>query len=100
MRKLFSIYDSKAKCYWHPFTSETRGTGLRQWEAMVNDERMEMLYKYPSDHTLYEIGEFDSERGVVSAYAENVNLGLADGVKRVPEGMLPLESAVKAVKSN
>lgn len=55
--KLFSIHDSKAEAYFSPITLKSTGEALRAFQASCEDTNSN-LYKYPSDFTLVEIGEF------------------------------------------
>lgn len=62
--KLFSIYDEKADSYSQPFTAAANGLAIRQLQELVNDKTT-TISKYPEDFSLYFIGDFDSDRGLL-----------------------------------
>lgn len=74
--KIYSVYDSKANTWGQPFTSPTRGQAMRGWDQVTNDEQSEIA-KYPEDFSLFEIGEFDTEKGALSPYQSPESLGVA-----------------------
>ena len=61
---VFTIYDSKAETYSQPFVQTTIGLGLRFLEQLAKDSQT-AVSRYPEDHTLYQIGEWDDRRGEV-----------------------------------
>lgn len=81
---VFSVYDSKAKVFQTPWFSHNVGTALRSFEQAVADKNS-MFAKYPADFTLFNIGHFDDESGVIEKISEPLNCGLASRyVKDVP----------------
>lgn len=74
--KLFTIYDSKAETYSNPFYSQTTGTGIRMFERTVNDSSTQ-IHEYPHDFTLFEIGEWNDNDGIIEMYEIKRSLGLA-----------------------
>lgn len=74
--QIFSIYDSKAEAYLPPFYSQNPRTALRQMVAAVTDASHQFC-KYPEDYTLFHIGSFDDELGLVQSLGANVSLGTA-----------------------
>lgn len=66
MNKLYSIYDSKAKLYFRPFTARTRGEALRLFQQAANDKQTQ-IGEYPEDFILFEIGEFNDSNGNLTA---------------------------------
>lgn len=87
--KMFCIKDLKAGYFLNPFFMRTPVEALRAFEQVANDTG-NAISNYPHDHRLYEIANFDVERGVVSPHADHVDLGSAADVKRKPEGQLPM----------
>jgi len=75
--KVFSVYDSKAEAFLTPFFSGTTATALRSFEAACNDPQHDFL-KYGADYTLFEIGSWDSSKGVLIPLQALVSLGLAN----------------------
>lgn len=80
---MYSVYDSKANCFCTPFFSENDATAVRAFRYAANDQTIE-IGKYPSDFTLFAIGQFDSETGQVSTL-EPVSLALALTLVNQPE---------------
>lgn len=75
--KLFSVYDSKAEAYLPIFQSATIGTAIRTFEQAVNEESSP-FHKHAADYTLFMIGEYDEQTGIVSPIqAGHTNLGTA-----------------------
>lgn len=73
---VFSIRDSKANVFFHPFYQPTREVALRIFDQMANDQDT-IVGRNPEDFTLYELGEFDAEKGVITMHELPVNLGIA-----------------------
>lgn len=72
--RAYAVYDSKAEAYLRPFFAGTRGQAVRSFSDAINDPLHEMA-KHAEDYTLFEIGAFDDEKGVLSS--EVVSLGNA-----------------------
>ena len=74
--KLYSVYDSKAEAFNEPFYANKDGLAIRIFTDHVN--RDETIWgKYPHDFTLFQIGEFDSEKGSLTPLDTPRNLGMA-----------------------
>lgn len=73
--KVFSVYDSKAAAYLQPFFSTTVGLAMRSFGDAVKDEGHQ-FHRHAADYTLYQIGEFDDEKGILSS-TTHVNWGCA-----------------------
>lgn len=76
MLYMFSIYDSKSDTFQTPFFAQSNGTGVRMFHKLANDSDT-IVGQYPSDFTLFEIGQFDDTNGTVMPYEAAKNLGLA-----------------------
>lgn len=74
--KIFTTYDSKAEAYLQPFFMGTRGEAIRGWQTVCNDPKTQ-FNKYPSDFTLFEIGEYEETTGQIFPYEAKVSLGTA-----------------------
>lgn len=74
--KMFSVYDSKVGTYLRPFTMLTKGEATRAWSDLVNDEKTQFA-KHPEDYTLFELGEWDDEKGIVINHPAPISLGTA-----------------------
>lgn len=62
--KIFSIYDDKAKAYMMPFYSPQTGSAIRAVVTQLKDPNS-MLSQHPNDFTLYEIGVFNDQDGIL-----------------------------------
>ncbi|AXH73810.1 MAG: nonstructural protein [Microviridae sp.] len=62
---LFSVYDSKSLTYCPPFLSTNAQTAKRDFSIAVIDPTS-AISKAPEDYTLYDIGTFDSDSGLVN----------------------------------
>jgi len=60
--RVFSVYDSAAKCYSHPFYIPREEQAVRAFSDAVNSPNHE-FGKYPADYTLFHLGDFDDADG-------------------------------------
>lgn len=74
--KVFTIYDSKLEAFMQPFFMQSKGAAIRAFTDTVND-RSTQFNKHPSDFTLFEIGEYDDQKGNLANYTSKNSLGLA-----------------------
>lgn len=76
IKYLFTVWDSKAKTHCNPFTSVNQQTALRDFAQAANDSGTQIA-KFPTDFTLFEVGEFDDETCTFNIHPAPVNLGMA-----------------------
>lgn len=62
--KFFSVYDSAAARYLDPFVAPTPDVAIRGFKQAVNREGHQFNL-YPADYTLFLVGDFDPEKGIV-----------------------------------
>jgi len=94
--KIFTVHDSKAEAYLPPFHMPSRGLVIRAFTESVNDPKTS-FYKYPSDFTLFEIGEYDDQKGTITSYTTKQAIGLAlDYVTRTAQTIQDLRDAFNA----
>lgn len=74
--KMFTVYDSKVNAYNQPFFMRSRGEATRGWSDTVNDPKTN-FNKHPEDFTLFELGEYDDENGVITQYEAKIAVGTA-----------------------
>lgn len=74
--KVFAVYDSKAEAYMQPFFMQSKGQAIRSWQDVVEDEKTQFA-KHPGDFTLFEIGEYNEEKGLLIPHQQKINLGSA-----------------------
>jgi len=74
----FSVFDQKALAYLPPFFMPEVGMATRAFTDMVNDTA-HMFGKHPEDFTLFELGMFDDNKGMLEPFKspEMVVTGLA-----------------------
>lgn len=77
--KLFVVYDSKTESYGVPFFRDFTANALREWSEVASNksDKQNQIAKFPSDFTLFEIGEYDQQTGVVRMYDVKFSHGLA-----------------------
>lgn len=74
--KVFSVYDSKAEAFLRPMFLQSKGLALRSFIEAIHDKGHDFS-KYAGDFTLFEIGEFDDNKGEIVCYSVKVKLGCA-----------------------
>jgi len=72
---IFTVYDSAASRFLEPFCAPTIEFAMREFKTAANQEGHQFA-KYPSDYTLFHIGQFDAEKGKVEG-KDPISLGLA-----------------------
>lgn len=75
MLKIFAVFDLKADAWLLPFYHQTTGTGMRYFTDVC--EKDPNFSSWPQDFCLYEIGEWDPNRGLCVMYEAKKELGLA-----------------------
>lgn len=60
----YTIYDVKARSYSPPFFANAHGQAVRDLSDAANDPSSN-LGRHPGDFTLFCIGRFDTERGLL-----------------------------------
>lgn len=82
--KIFNVYDSKSEAWGMPLFYDCRANALRSLSECVNatNDEKNQIAKYPSDFTMFEIGEYDQSNGEITMYQSKVNLGLAIEYKK------------------
>lgn len=84
IKKVFTVYDSKAEAYLPPFCSPTRGVAIRMVRAACLDVNHD-FHKFGADYTLFEIAEFDERTGCVEMYDSHYNLGTGLAIGQLEE---------------
>jgi len=65
--QLFSVYDSALGAYGRPFSSPSKGTGIRSFTDEVNHVAPENpLNRHPDDYKLFHLGSFNDKTGIIS----------------------------------
>ena len=63
--KVFALFDKKAKVYEHPFVFPHIGQAIRFVSDLISSNNNSVA-KHPDDYTLYHLGAFDEENGLLS----------------------------------
>lgn len=71
----YSLFDSKAKLFSQPFFALNDAVAKRMCAATANDEKSS-LAQHPEDYSLFHIGEFDDDKGLLFPSGQNTNLCL------------------------
>lgn len=74
--QVFSVYDSKARAFIPPFFVNNADVAIRVFAECANS-KTHQFGKYAEDFTLFHIGTFDDEKGVIHPFQVHKNLGLA-----------------------
>lgn len=83
-RKVFSVFDSKAKAFIQPFYSQTNGTAVRQFTAAAQDAGHD-FHRFSEDYSLFCLGEFDEESGMFNQPATPEPVVTALAVKELDQ---------------
>lgn len=74
--KAFAVYDSKAKFFDKPIYLRNSAEAIRAFETEANSGKS-AISQYPADFTLFEVGEYDDETGLLTSEKAHINLGCA-----------------------
>lgn len=80
VKKVFTVFDSKAEAHLAPFYADTVGLALRMFSGAVQDQNHD-FNKYAGDYTLLEIASFDDHTGKFTSHDIHKNLGTALEIK-------------------
>lgn len=75
-KKVFTVYDSKAEAYLQPFFMNSIGEAVRGFGDASEDPKTQ-FYAHPADFTLFLIGEYDEQNGILINNDANTSLGSA-----------------------
>lgn len=62
----YSMFDRKVGAYGLPFFAQNDDLAVRLICSNMMEEHS-MISRFPEDYTLFEVGEFDADEGVVSS---------------------------------
>lgn len=75
-QRLYSVYDSVAQVWGKPFPMKNKGEAIRGFAQACSDPQTS-LYQNPEDYTLFEIGEWDDDKGNILMHDAKVSCGVA-----------------------
>lgn len=96
---VFSVFDSKAELFSRPMMAVTTDAGKRLFHQAVNAEGAQ-YGKYPGDYTLFEIGVWDDNKGVITMRDFAENLGLAAIYLGTKEVTAEIDDVVRSMTGN
>lgn len=76
LHKLYTVFDEKSGAYLPPFVAVSNGSAVRSFADACNDPNTS-FHKHPGDFTLFLIGEYDDQTGMLAPIAAHANLGKA-----------------------
>jgi hypothetical protein len=79
--QVYSVFDSKAEVFGTPMFFQTAGIATRAFGDECNRTESE-LHKHPEDYTLFHIGEFIQDTGLMVPLKTPASLGLAIEYKK------------------
>lgn len=74
--KVYAVYDSKVETYLPPFCQMTNAAAIREFSDRANTPNHQWQ-KHPEDYSLFCIGSFDDQTGVIDPLQPHVTLGKA-----------------------
>jgi len=66
--KIYSLRDQKTDQYLNPMAMQTAGQIIRMLQDEMQNNKENMIGAHAEDFELFEIGEFDSETGVITGH--------------------------------
>lgn len=73
---VFSVHDSKGETYNTPMFLPAKGMAVRAFGDQANDPGSE-INKHPEDYTLFCIGEYETDTGLLVPLKTPQSLGVA-----------------------
>lgn len=73
---MFAVYDAKANAFIQPFFLPNKAMAIRTFSECANNPKHQFCL-HPSDFTLFELGTFDNETGLIETLPAHNPLGLA-----------------------
>jgi len=68
--KLYAIHDAAVKEFIGPEPQRTHGEAERKFRHAVNNKENGHLYSSPENFSLYCVGEYDTETGIIKPLPE------------------------------
>lgn len=83
--RLYAVFDGASQSWSPPFCAVNNEDASRQF--YISAQHNQLMVNYPDDFDLHYIGEYDTDRGVVSSYngaASRVCHGAKDASRQAP----------------
>ena len=68
--KVYSVHDQAAEAFIQPFFMHNDGLAMRAFSDNVNSREENNISKHPEQFALFQIGEFDDQKGVIESLQE------------------------------
>lgn len=65
---IYTIYDQAAKAYMKPIFLNTDGMAIRAFQDAVNSDTPSDISQHPEQFTMFKIGEYDDQKGLINSY--------------------------------
>lgn len=89
-QNVMAVYDSKAEMFNQPIFFKAKGEAIRAFSDEVNRDKSAMN-AHPEDYTLFLIGEYDVESGLLTPLMTPTSMGLAtEYLKEEPQLQIPI----------
>ena len=79
--QIYSVYDNKAGTWMKPFYAQNNAVAQRTFSDATNDPNS-LFNKHPTDFVLFQVGEWDDQKGTLIAAETQENMGMADSYKQ------------------
>lgn len=90
-KMLFQVYDSKTKSYDMPFAAMSYGEVERIFYETVKHGKS-TIAKYPNDFTIFHIGMYNEENGIITLLEAKNCVGLvSDVIKNVTQNSIQID---------
>ena len=74
--KVYSIYDGAVKAFMRPFMGMSHGDAIRAFKDLASDAQ-HPVGKHPEDYSLFHVGHFDDQTGLLTGETAPHSLGNA-----------------------
>lgn len=76
MNKVYAVWDAQISSFDQPIFLRSKGEAIRGFADAANDPKT-YVGKHPQDYTLFEIAEYDRDKGSFQNHPTPISLGLA-----------------------
>ena len=68
--QLYAVRDKKTETFMTPVFQQTKGAAIRSFTDAMQSKEQNNLNQHPEDYSLYEVGKWDDQKGVIISQAE------------------------------
>lgn len=66
IKKIFTVFDKKAKSTQPIYEATTDLVAIRDFSMLCQNDKVEMIRKFPDDYCLMCLGELDTDTGAIT----------------------------------